>query len=103
MKKIATIQELTQLDLGAKLYRATSTQVKWWYYAGINPLSSNSIMLISSGNIQEIHGEWTDNGIIREPFFITYEDVCAQLLLNAQENVLSIKRIYIDRQQTNNS
>ncbi len=96
-KTVSTIEEIEQLPLGTKLYRPTEHNIDWWYYAGINPVAKNYIILISAGNVAKLHCEymkysWKDN-----TYWLNYEECCLQLLENAKKNVEIVQKIYIDK------
>lgn len=99
MSTVKTLDEIKKLPLGTTLYRPTPTKINWWYYAGINPKSEQSIMLISSGNIQDIHGEYWGNDNIYDFFYLSYEEACKVCFQKAQDNVKKVKRIFLKEEE----
>ncbi len=93
MEIIETLEQIKILQLGTKLYLPTECRIDWWYYAGINPRSDKSIMLISAGDVNELKGMYYANK--NKPFYLNYEDACNVLLENALENVDKVKRIFL--------
>lgn len=89
---VTTIEEYKALELGTKLYMATDTQIRWWYYAGINPKSPKSVMLIDSGNVQHMRGEYIGDDPDTS-YLLNYDDAKRQLHANAEKNVEKVKRI----------
>lgn len=98
MKIVKTLEEITALPLGTKMYLPTKTKINWWFYAGVNPKSSTSVMLVTSGNIQVIEGIYLGKGANLNAYYLDYSDACQKLLENAQKNVETVKTIYIDNQ-----
>ncbi len=96
-KTVNKLSEILSLPIGTKLYRATQTDIEWWYFAGENPKSKGSIMLISAGNMQRIHGEYIGDSEIL-PYYLNYNQACKELLKNAERNVKTIQKIFIDKQ-----
>ncbi len=90
MKTISTIEEFKVLPLGTKLYEPTAILVEYYYFAGINPKYKESIMLISSYDMNKIKGVYIgskENHI----YYLDYNEACMTNLEKAKENVKLIE------------
>lgn len=96
MEKITTIEQFRELPLGTKLYKPGISNIKWWYYAGINPKQKDSIMLVSAGSVHVIEGEYTGYSFSKTEYWLNYDEACLQLLENAKKNVETVKMIFVD-------
>lgn len=95
-KIVRTQKEIQALPLGTKLYKPTETNVRWWHYAGVNPMSVNHIMCVTAGNVAEIECFYMA-GHTEHVFYLDYREACEALLENAKENVEKVQRIFIDK------
>lgn len=96
MKIVETLEQFKKLKIGTQLYLPQETNISNYYYAGENPLSKGSIILIHGGNVQKMHGEYIGRGKGSCQYYVNYNDACEVLLLQAQRNVQTIKEIFIN-------
>jgi len=96
MKTVKTFEEISALPLKTKIYLPTETNIKWWYYAGVNPMANLSVMLISAGSVQKIDGLYLGRDSA-DTYYLNYDEACAALLENAKSNVSKVQRIFIDK------
>jgi len=89
-KTVRTFEEITALPLKTKLYLPLADRVEWVTYIGINPMTFNSVITASPGNVQSLSGMWLGNDKNLKTWYLDYSEACKVLYNNAIKNVQQV-------------